>query len=103
MAQILDALQDLFARRRLHFPDDDFSALRHRAIAILRHPTPYKLAVTRNTSSTVVRPARHLATPSSAIVVMPSASATFSSSIASTLGPMAARRRGVTSITSNTP
>ena len=37
----------------------------------------YKLAVTRKTSSMVVSPARHLATPSSVIVAMPSLRATL--------------------------
>src|SRR5215467_1623578 len=76
------------------------------AIAEMRHrlyQRAYKFAVTRNTSSIVVSPARHLATPSSIIVIMPSLRATCSSSVASVLGPIAFRTSGETLSTSNTP
>src|SRR5262249_20774003 len=61
------------------------------------------IAVTRSTSAADVRPARHLATPSSTIVVMPALTAAASSVTESARVPIRLRKSSVSSRIPKTP
>src|SRR5205823_1722333 len=101
-AEIFDAVGDFADRRRRNLSAHDLPALGQRAVAKIGHRR-HRSVVTRRISAAEVNPVRHLAMPSSTMVVMPARMAASSIATESAWAPTRPRTSSVISSTSNTP